>query len=98
MAWIRATCPDPRFRDAKEAGAESGKQSLEKGSRAINAAARAMQDIHALESFGGMNCLLMDADGNTMSATTVTDRESIHWFMDTDSREPEKRTGINVPP
>ena len=61
------------------------------------AAVRAMQDIHALESFGGMNCLLMDADGNTMSATTVTDRESIHWFMDTDSREPEKRTGIVVP-
>ena len=61
------------------------------------AAIRAMQDIHALESFGGMNCLLMDADGNTMSATTVTDRESIHWFMDTDSREPEKRTGIVVP-
>ena len=61
------------------------------------AAVRAMQDVHALESFGGMNCLLMDADGNTMSATTVTDRESIHWFMDTDSREPEKRTGIVVP-
>jgi len=62
------------------------------------AAVRAMQDVHALESFGGMNCLLMDADGNTMSATTVADRESIHWFMDTDSREPEKRTGIVVPP
>jgi beta-aspartyl-peptidase (threonine type) len=62
------------------------------------AAARAMQDIHALASFGGVNCLLMDAEGNTMSATTLTDRESIHWFMDTDSREPEKRTGINVRP
>ncbi len=62
------------------------------------AAARAMQDIHALASFGGMNCLLMDAEGNTMSATTLTDRESIHWFMDTDSREPEQRTGINVRP
>ena len=62
------------------------------------AAARAMQDIHAWASFGGMNCLLMDPEGNTMSATTLTDRESIHWFMDTDSREPEKRTGINVRP
>lgn len=60
------------------------------------AAVRAMQDIHALASFGGMNCLLMDADGNTMSATTVSDRESIHWFMDTDSLEPEKRAGIRV--
>ena len=60
------------------------------------AAVRAMQDIHALESYGGMNCLLMDADGNTMSATTVSDRESIHWFMDTASHEPEKRAGISV--
>jgi len=60
------------------------------------AAVRAMQDIHALASYGGMNCLLMDADGNTMSATTVSDRESIHWFMDTDSLEPEKRAGISV--
>jgi hypothetical protein len=33
-----------------------------------------------------------------MSATTVTDRESIYWFMDTDSHQPEQRTGINVPP
>jgi beta-aspartyl-peptidase (threonine type) len=62
------------------------------------AAVRAMQDIHALKSFGGMNCLLMDAEGNTMSATTVSDRESIHWFMDTGCLEPEKRAGINVNP
>jgi beta-aspartyl-peptidase (threonine type) len=62
------------------------------------AAVRGMQDIQALASFGGMNCLLMDAEGNTMSATTVTDRESIHWFMDTGSLEPEKRVGINVSP
>ena len=60
------------------------------------AAVRAMKDIHALNSFGGMNCLLVDAGGNTMSATTVDDRESIHWFMDTDSSEPEKRVGVNV--
>ena len=60
------------------------------------AAVRAMQDIHALNSFGGMNCLVMDAAGNTMSATTVDDRESIHWFMDTASSEPEKRVGVNV--
>jgi beta-aspartyl-peptidase (threonine type) len=62
------------------------------------AAARAMNDIHALASFGGMNCLLMDANGNTMSATTVADRDSVHWFMDCDSHEPEKRVGINVAP
>lgn len=62
------------------------------------AAVRAMQEIHALVSFGSVTCLVMDADGNTMSATTGTDRENIHWFMDTDAHEPEKRTGINVPP
>ena len=61
------------------------------------AAVRAMEDIHALDGFGGMNCLLMDSDGNTMSATTVDGRESIHWFMDGDSIEAEKRIGVTVP-
>lgn len=70
---------------------------LAEGSGIEAAAVRAMQDIHALNSFGGMNCLVMDAAGNTMSATTVTGRESIHWYMDTTSSEPEKRMGINVP-
>jgi len=60
------------------------------------ATVRAMEDIHALDSFGGMNCLLMDSDGNTMSATTVEGRESIHWYMDSDSDVPEKRIGVNV--
>lgn len=62
------------------------------------AARRAMQDIHRLSGFGAMNCLVMDAHGNTASATTVTDRESVHWFMDCDSSEPEMRVGINVAP
>lgn len=62
------------------------------------AVSRAMQDINALQSFGGMNCLAMDADGNTLSATTVPGRESVHWFMDTQSSEPERRVGINVAP
>lgn len=60
------------------------------------AAERAMHDILALESYGGMNCLVMDANGNTVSATTVEGRESVHWFMDGRSSEPEKRIGINV--
>jgi beta-aspartyl-peptidase (threonine type) len=59
---------------------------------------RAMKDINALQSFGGMNCLVLDAGGNTLSATTVPGRESIHWYMDTDSRVSERRVGINVPP
>lgn len=62
------------------------------------AVTRAMKEIHALADFGGMNCLVMDADGNTMSATTVADRESVHWFMNTDSSAPEQRVGINVAP
>lgn len=62
------------------------------------AVTRAMKNIHALQSFGGMNCLVMDARGNTLSATTVEGRESIHWYMDTDSGEPERRVGINVAP
>ena len=61
-----------------------------------DAVARAMRDILALESFGGMNCLVMDAKGNTMSGTTVPERESVHWYMDVDSAEPERRVGINV--
>jgi len=60
------------------------------------AALRAMDDIHALQSFGGMNCLIMDANGNTMSATTVAERESIHWYMDCNAGEPQRRVGINV--
>jgi beta-aspartyl-peptidase (threonine type) len=71
---------------------------LESGLGVAAAATRAMRDIHALESFGGMNCLVMDAEGNTMSATTVADRESVHWFMSADSGEAEKRVGITVTP
>lgn len=59
---------------------------------------RAMKDIHALKSFGGMNCLALDAKGHTMSASTREDRESTHWYMDVGMREPETRKGINVKP
>jgi hypothetical protein len=31
-----------------------------------------------------------------MSGTTVPERESMHWYMDVDSAEPERRVGINV--
>ena len=62
------------------------------------AAIRAMKDIHALSGFGFMSCLVMDAHGNTVSATTAVDRENIHWFMDCDASEPEKRVGIRVAP
>ena len=42
-----------------------------------------------------MNCLVIDNKGNTVSATTNPDRESIHWYFDVDMTEPEKRIGIN---
>ncbi len=69
---------------------------LAQGLAVETAAERAMRDILALESYGGMNCLVMDAKGNTVSATTVEGRESVHWFMDRRCGEPQKRIGINV--
>jgi beta-aspartyl-peptidase (threonine type) len=56
------------------------------------ACARGMKDINELHEKGDMNCLAMDNKGNTMSASTG--RESIHWYMGTDSKEPEERKGI----
>jgi beta-aspartyl-peptidase (threonine type) len=70
---------------------------MENGLSVKEAAFRAMKDIHELKSFGGMNCLAIDHKGNTVSATTSLDRESMHWYMDVDSKEPEKRVGITVP-
>ncbi len=69
---------------------------MEDGLSVREAAFRAMKDIHELKSFGGMNCLAFDAKGNTVSATTSPDRESMHWYMDVDSKEPERRAGIKV--
>lgn len=60
------------------------------------AAFRAMKDIYELKSFGGMNCLVMDKNGNTISATITPDRQSTYWYMDVDSDNPEQRIGINV--
>lgn len=69
---------------------------MEDGLSVREAAFRAMKDIHALNTFGGMNCLALDAKGNTVSATIRDDRKSIHWCMVVGMKEPEKRTGINV--
>jgi hypothetical protein len=57
-----------------------------------------MKDIHDLSAVGDMNCLVMDNMGNTVSATTNPDRESVYWYYGVDMTEPEKRTGINVNP
>lgn len=72
-------------------------QYLESGLDAAAAAARAMHDIHALGSYGGMSCLVMHADGRTASATTNPDRPNIHWYMDVDSDAAQQRAGVTVP-
>ncbi len=70
---------------------------MEDGLSVKEAAFRAMKDIHELKSFGGMNCIAIDTKGNAISATTAPDRKSIYWYMDGDSKEAEKRIGIQVP-
>lgn len=71
---------------------------MEDGLSAREAAFRAMKDIHALKTFGSMSCIVFDSKGNTASATTREGRESVHWYMASDMKEPELRTGINVKP
>jgi beta-aspartyl-peptidase (threonine type) len=69
---------------------------LSSGMEIREACFRAMKDIYELKTPGGMNCLAIDNKGNTMSARTNPDRESVHWYMDVEMVEPELRTGINV--
>jgi beta-aspartyl-peptidase (threonine type) len=71
---------------------------MEDGLSLKEACFRGMKDIHELKSPGNMNCIAIDNKGNTMSATTRTDRKSIHWYMDIYSKVPEERIGINVRP
>jgi beta-aspartyl-peptidase (threonine type) len=65
---------------------------MENGMTIHEACARGMKSINELYEKGDMNCLAMDNKGNTMSASTG--RESFHWYMGTDLKEPEKRKGI----
>lgn len=67
---------------------------MENGEPVRDACVHAMKDIHALNETGGMSCLAFDKHGNTMSASTS--RESIHYYMDIDSEEPEERQGVWV--
>ncbi|MBN2336597.1 isoaspartyl peptidase/L-asparaginase [Candidatus Bathyarchaeota archaeon] len=71
---------------------------MEDGLSPREAAFRAMKDIHELNAFGGMNCVVMDDEGNEVSATTREDRESVYYVMDVDMKAPERRVGINVKP
>jgi beta-aspartyl-peptidase (threonine type) len=67
---------------------------MENGSSLEEACSQAMKDILSLNESGGMNCLALDKDGNTFSASMS--RESIHYYMDVDSQEPEQRQGVWV--
>jgi len=69
---------------------------MERGVSVRDACVRAMRDILELRETGGMSCIAFDKDGNTMSASIS--RESVHYFMDIDSKEPEERMGVWVKP
>jgi beta-aspartyl-peptidase (threonine type) len=68
---------------------------MENGMTVREACVRGMKDITELHEKGNMNCLAMDNRGNTMSASTSAQkRESVHWYMGADQKEPEERKGI----
>jgi len=67
---------------------------MERGMSVRDTCIQAMMDVHALRDTGNMNCIALDKDGNTMSASNS--RESVHYYMDIDSKEPEARNGIWV--
>ncbi|UCH58111.1 MAG: isoaspartyl peptidase/L-asparaginase [Candidatus Bathyarchaeota archaeon] len=67
---------------------------MENGASIREACVWAMRDIHALNEPGGISCLALDRNGNTMSASTR--RESTHYYMDVDSEGSEERLGVWV--
>jgi beta-aspartyl-peptidase (threonine type) len=64
---------------------------MEGGASVHDACVHAMKDIHSLGDTGNMNCIALDNKGNTMSASVRGD--SLHYYMNIDSVEPEKRKG-----
>lgn len=67
---------------------------MELGVSVRDACIKAMKDVHALKDQGNMNCIAFDKDGNTMSVSNS--RESVHYYMDIDSKEPKERKGVWV--
>ena len=55
-----------------------------------------LKEIHALNEFGGVQCIAVDRSGNTLS--TSTRGESTHWYMDIGMEAPEERQGLWVKP
>jgi hypothetical protein len=60
------------------------------------AVTRGLKEIHALNEFGGVQCIAVDRTGNTLSASTRG--ESTHWYMDVGMEAPEERQGLWVKP
>ena len=69
---------------------------MENGRSLEEACTQAMRDIISLNESGGMNCLAFDRNGNTFSASVS--RESIHYYMDTESKNPILKAGVMVQP
>ncbi|HUS77073.1 MAG TPA: isoaspartyl peptidase/L-asparaginase [Patescibacteria group bacterium] len=67
---------------------------LEEGMSLEEAVTKSFREIFPLNDPGSMQCIAIDKDGNTISASTV--RESTHWYMDVDMDEPVERPGIWV--
>jgi isoaspartyl peptidase/L-asparaginase-like protein (Ntn-hydrolase superfamily) len=67
---------------------------LEEGMSLEEAITNAFREIHALNETGTMQCIALDRNGNTISASTT--RESTHWYMNVEMEEPEERPGIWV--
>ena len=67
---------------------------MEEGMNLEEAITKSFFEILALNDPGSMQCIAIDKDGNTLSASTM--RESTHWYMDVDMDEPEERPGIWV--
>jgi len=67
---------------------------MEEGMTLEEAVTKSFKEIFTLKETGSMQCIALDKDGNTISASTA--RESTHWYMDVDMDEPEERPGIWV--
>jgi len=66
---------------------------LENGMSLEEAVTKALKDVHALED-KTISCLAFDPEGNTISGSMRG--ESIHYYMDVDSEDPEERKGVWV--
>jgi len=67
---------------------------MRNGMSVAEACLEAMREVRRLNETGGINCIAMDARGNTFSAGTGA--TSMHCYMDADSKEPQERTGSVV--